>query len=127
VSVGAFHAGAEVRGRIEERVGSLVEDGSPTLEVTGGRLLTRYRDDVDVVVHDGGAGREARQRIGGDLVGQAGRVRVALLGGRPVDRGLDDHRRLRHGHFPSRMPYASIRERVAVPARHDGTARGALR
>ena len=49
-------------------------------------------EHVDVVVHDRGAGVEARERGVGDVAGKARRLRV-----RPVDRSLDDDRCAAHG------------------------------
>ena len=59
----------DVHRRVHERVGPCRQYGPPSLEVPRRSLLAGHADDVDVVVHDGGARLEARQRVGGDLVG----------------------------------------------------------
>ena len=52
-------------------------------------------DRVDVVVHDGRAGLDARDGVGRDLVGRPRDIGVAVLGRHPVDRRLD-HGRCSH-------------------------------
>ena len=80
VRVRTLDARTEVRGRVEERVGALLEDEPPALEVpVGRRFVAGHADDVDVVVHDRGTGFQACERVGRDLVGETRRVRIAFL------------------------------------------------
>ena len=83
---------AEVDRGVDQRIGAGRQDGSPALEVPIGRVALGGAETVDVVVDDGGPGREAVQCIRGDLFGGHRDVRVVLLGGGAVDGCLDDHR-----------------------------------
>src|SRR6266545_5276101 len=67
VRVRRLDVGTGVGGRVEERVGPFRQRGSPPLEVPLGCSGPFDPERVDVVVHDGGAGGEAPQRVLGDL------------------------------------------------------------
>ena len=74
---------------VDERVGPGLQHRGPRRQVLVGDEAG-VAVDGDVVVHDGGAGLETGQRVGGDLVGRAGHVRIGGLLGDPVDGRFDD-------------------------------------
>ena len=78
-----------VGGGVDEGVGAGLEHRGPRREVLVGHEAG-VAVDGHVVVNDGRARLEARQRVGSDLLGRAGHVRIRGLLGDPVDGRFDD-------------------------------------
>ena len=107
--------------RVDEGVGAGLEHRGPRGEVLVGHQAG-VAVDGDVVVHDGGARLEARQRVGGDLLGRAGHVRIGGLLGDPVDGRFDDDWSPIHGGH-ARSPGRGPGRKMPEPARGESRLR----